>query len=91
MRLIRTIKILLPVAPDIVLPTIQAYTNAFNHVCETGWQDLDCRGASLHAKTYAYCRQTLPAQLAVSARNKSVGYMSTGRAEPVTQPIVQAT
>ena len=71
MRLIRTIKIQLPVAPNIVLPTIRAYTNAFNYICETGWQDLDCSKFSLQKKVYAHLRLTLPAQLCITCIAKA--------------------
>ena len=71
MKLTRTIKLKLDVPADVVLPTISAYTQAFNLVCQTGWQDKDHNGVSLHNKTYATVRKYLPSQLACSARMKA--------------------
>ena len=38
MRLTRTAKVKLNVLPETIKPTIEAYTDAFNYVCEIGWQ-----------------------------------------------------
>ena len=54
-----------------ILPTVNAVTDAYNYICQIGWNDNDHNSISLHNKTYQYCRQTLPAQLAVSTRMKA--------------------
>jgi len=71
MRLTRTAKVKLDVSPETIKPTIEAYTDAFNYVCEIGWQGGDSNGVSLHHKSYQETRKYLPSQLAVSARMKA--------------------
>lgn len=71
MKLVRTAKIKLSISPDEIKPSLEAYTNAFNHICQIGWQDKDSNGVSLHHKTYSTARECLPSQLAVSARMKA--------------------
>jgi len=74
MKVIRTIKLKLNIPETEILPTVQAYTNAYNSVCQQGWQDKDYNAISLHHKTYKTIREqhNLPAQLAISARTKAV-------------------
>lgn len=71
MRLTRTIKLKLDIPVEMIKPTIEAYTKAFNFVCQVGWDDSDSNGVSLHNKTYFKTREYLPSQLAVSARMKA--------------------
>jgi len=73
MKLIRTAKIKLNVSASEVLPTIQAYTNAFNFVCQVGYSRKITNGISLHKLTYYEVRNQfdLPSQLAISARMKA--------------------
>jgi len=71
MKLTRTTKVKIETEPKTVFPTIEAYTTAYNHVCQTGWSDNDCNGVSLHHKTYQQCKTWLPSQLSVSARMKA--------------------
>jgi putative transposase len=71
MKLTRTTKIKLNICSDTIKPTIDAYTKAFNYVCQAGWADKDFNGVSLHHKTYSTIREYLPSQLAVSARMKA--------------------
>lgn len=71
MLLTRTVKIKLDIPIEIINPTIEAYTKAFNLVCQIGWDDSDSNGVSLHHKTYKELREYLPAQLAISARMKA--------------------
>lgn len=71
MQLTRIVKIKLNIQVETILPTIKAYTQAFNHVCQIGWNDSDSNGVSLHHKTYKELREYLPSQLAVSARMKA--------------------
>lgn len=73
MRQVRTIKLPLVATPEDFLPVTNAFTNAFNFVCERGWKDSDTNGVSLHHKTYKDCRTLfkLPAQLACTARVKA--------------------
>jgi putative transposase len=71
MELTRTIKLKLDIPVEAIQPTVDAYTKAFNFVCQIGWNDSDYNGVSLHNKTYAFTRDSLPSQLAVSARMKA--------------------
>ena len=71
MKLIRTAKIKLNISPNEIKPTLEAYTNAFNYVCQVGWQDKDFNSISLHHKTYQTTKAYLPSQLAISARMKA--------------------
>ena len=71
MKLVRTIKLLLQEDAQALRPTIDAYTKAFNFVCQTGWNDKDFNGVSLHNKVYSETRKYLPSQLACSARMKA--------------------
>jgi IS605 OrfB family transposase len=72
MRLTRTIRLPISATPNDVLPSLVAYTKAFNLVCQVGWADSDSNGISLHHKTYAACKALgLPSQLACSARVKA--------------------
>ena len=71
MKLVRTVKIKLDIPVETIKPTIEAYTKAFNYVCQIGWNDSDSNGVSLHNKTYSTTREYLPSQLAVSARMKA--------------------
>ena len=68
----RTIKIKLQISPEEILPTIKAYTKAYNFVCNKGWEENDRNGVSLHHKTYRTCRAYLTADLTCSARTKAV-------------------
>jgi IS605 OrfB family transposase len=73
MRLVRTIRLPLVAEPQDFLPVTEAFTKAFNYVCEVGWKDSDTNGVSLHHKTYRDCRAKfkLPSQLACTARVKA--------------------
>lgn len=71
MKLIRTAKIKLNISVSEVLPSMQAYTKAFNFVCQVGFESKDKNGVSLHKKTYRETREYLPSQLAISARMKA--------------------
>jgi putative transposase len=77
MNLIRTVKIKLETPTETFLPTINAFTKAYNLVCETGWNDKDFNGVSLHNKTYKITREYLPSQLACSARTKATETLSS--------------
>jgi len=48
MKLVRTVKIKLDMPVETIQPTINAYTKAFNLVCQAGWNDSDSNGVSLH-------------------------------------------
>jgi IS605 OrfB family transposase len=71
MKLIRTAKIKLNMKPADILPTLQAYTKAFNFVCQVGFSKKDKNGVSLHKKTYEAVREYLPSQLAISSRMRA--------------------
>ena len=71
MKLIRTAKIKLNISAAEVLPTMRAYTKAFNLVASVGFESKDKNGVSLHKKTYREVREYLPSQLAISSRMKA--------------------
>jgi IS605 OrfB family transposase len=71
MILTKTVRVKLETSISSVMPTIKAYTEAFNHICTIGWKDNDHNAVSLHNKTYKYCRTLLPSQLSCSVRNKA--------------------
>jgi len=71
MKLTQTAKLVVDCSPQEFQSTIIAYTNAFNFICKVGFDAKDSNGVSLHKKTYAECRKTLPAQLSCSARMKA--------------------
>jgi len=71
MKLIRTAKFVINASVEEILPTLDAYTTAYNSICQVGWRDKDTNGVSLHHKTYQENRKTLPSQLAISARMKA--------------------
>ena len=71
MKLTRTVKLKIAIPVEIIKPTVDAYTCAFNFVCQRGWNDSDSNGVSLHNKTYFTTREYLPSQLAISARMKA--------------------
>lgn len=77
--LTRTAKVKLNIKPEDVAPTVEAYTTAYNHVCEVGWNDKDSNGVSLHHKTYSYCRKLLPSQLSISARTKATESLKSAK------------
>jgi len=80
MLLTRTVKIKLDIPIGIIKPTVEAYTKAFNHVCQAGWTDSDSNGVSLHHKTYKKVREYLPSQLAVSSRMKATEALKSVKA-----------
>jgi transposase len=80
MKLTRTVKLKLDIPIETIKPTVEAYTKAFNFVCQKGWNDSDSNGVSLHNKTYSDTRQYLPSQLAVSARMKATEAIKTVKA-----------
>ena len=73
MKLQKTARIKLNVGMDEVLPTFQAYTNAFNFVCKTGYPKKLHNTIELHHLCYQKSREkfNLPSQLAISARVKA--------------------
>jgi putative transposase len=73
MRLNRTVKLKLDVKAEEILPSLQAYTAAFNLVCQVGYKNKITNSIKLHKLTYQDCRTNfnLPSQLAISARTKA--------------------
>lgn len=71
MILTRTMKVKLDMKAADILPTVKAYTDSFNYVCSIGWESREHNAVYLHGKTYQYCKQLLPSQLACSSRNKA--------------------
>jgi len=80
MQLVRTVKLKLDIPVEIIKPTVEEYTKAFNFVCQTAWNDSDSNGVSLHKKTYSITREHLPSQLAISARMKATESIKTVKA-----------
>jgi putative transposase len=71
MKVTRTASVKLDVSPQesqILLQTLEAYTNAYNFCCSTGFQNNTKNGIVLHQLTYQSTRDDLPSQLAISAR-----------------------
>ena len=74
MILTRTAKIKLDISANEVLPTFQAYTEAFNFVSEHGFKKKITNSIKLHSETYSDVRNllpNLPSQLVCSARAKA--------------------
>jgi len=80
MKLIQTAKLVIDCSTSEFKSTIYAYTNAFNHVCQVGFESKDTNGVSLHHKTYNECRKTLPSQLSISARTKATETLKSVKA-----------
>ena len=70
--MVRTVKLILKTPPEVLLPTVEAFTKAYNYVCKVGFKDKDRNGVSLHHKTYYKCRKYLTADLTCSARAKAI-------------------
>jgi putative transposase len=79
MELTRTIKIKLSQPKSMFEPTVQAYTRAYNFVCQTGYDSKDFNGVSLHHKTYFTTQEYLSADLAISARVKATESLKSWR------------
>lgn len=72
MDIIKTVKLKLSTPPNVFMPTIQAYTKAYNYICQTAWDnDKTTDGVLLHKLTYQTVRQYLSADLTISARVKA--------------------
>jgi len=71
MKLNRTAKIKLNASAEDFMPTMLAYTKAFNFVCQEGYKKKERNGVSLHKMTYEKVREYLPSQLAISSRMKA--------------------
>jgi len=63
----------LNISPDEILPTLLAYTNAFNFICKIGFDKKEKNAINLHKLSYYQVREQfgLPSQLAISARTKA--------------------
>ena len=48
MKLVRTVELKLNIPVESIKPTLDAYTKAFNFVCQVRWNDSDSNGVSLH-------------------------------------------
>jgi putative transposase len=76
----RTVKVFLPdEAAAALLPTAISYTNAYNLVCQDGYAIGSISGYDLHKRNYLKLRETLPSQLAISARMKAVESLTSVR------------
>ena len=73
MKISRTARLKLNISENEVLPSLVAYTNAFNLVCQTGYDSKIFNGIELHKLTYNQTREQfkLPSQLAISVRMKA--------------------
>jgi len=67
----RVIKLRLPISKEVILPTLQAYTKAYNYVCLYGYENNQYNNLKLHHATYKTVREYLPSQLAISSRMKA--------------------
>lgn len=76
MKLIRTAKIKLDLQVEDVLPTLLAYTKAYNFVCQEGYSRKNFNGVTLHKLTYEMVREWLPSQLAISSRMRATESLS---------------
>ncbi len=79
MEAVRTVKILLALRKDEILPTLRAYTDAFNFASKHAFQKRIKKNFALHKETYDDIRRQflLPAQLAVSVIAKSAEGVSS--------------
>lgn len=82
MKQIRTIKLQLKVDKQMFKPTLDAYTDAFNYVCKTAWDNKEFNGVNLHHMTYHQSREKtgLKSQLAISARVKATESLVSSQA-----------
>jgi putative transposase len=81
MNLIRSISVKLDVHNgDILLDTIKTYTKAYNTVCKIGWDAKEFNGVRLHFLSYPLIRESLPSQLAISARMKATESLKSTKA-----------
>lgn len=80
MEMVRAVKLQLQTSPEVFMPTIEAYTKAYNYVAKTSWEDNDRNGVSLHHKTYRKCREYLTADLTCSARTRAIESVKAVRA-----------
>ena len=71
MKSTQTAKFKLNITEDMVLPTLSAYTDAYNYVCQVGYDKKNFNGIDLHKLTYRDVRDYLPSQLAISSRVKA--------------------
>ena len=74
MKLVRTAKIKLNIKAEEILPTLEAYTKAFNFVCEIGFEKKESSKFALHKFVYYDIRKKflLPSQLTISVIGKAV-------------------
>jgi putative transposase len=79
MKIMRTIKLKLKASINDVLPTMEAYTKAFNLVSKIGYEQNEFNGINLHKLSYAQCKEFLPSQLACSARLKATEALASIR------------
>ena len=78
MNLLRAVSVKLVEGADL-LPTFRAYTQAYNTCCKIGWDAKEFNGVALHHLTYPLIRDTLPAQLAISARMKATESLKSAK------------
>lgn len=74
MKLIRTISVKLNISKEEILPSIIAYTKAYNYISQVGFDKKIYDGFKLHKLVYKNSRElfNLPSQLAISARMKAI-------------------
>lgn len=83
MKLIRTAKIKLNIKVEEFLPTLKAYTKAFNFVCDIGFEKKISNKFALHKLTYYEARKqsNLPSQLTISVIGKSAETLKSSLAK----------
>jgi IS605 OrfB family transposase len=79
MQIRKTAKIKLEAKVDDFLPTAKAYTEAFNFVCQVGYEKSEHNSINLHKLTYAQAKAKfgLNSQLTCSARVKAAEALSS--------------
>ena len=80
MNMLRAISVVLNEGKSPLFDTFTAYTKAYNTVCKVGWNNKEFNGVALHHLTYHSVRESLPAQLAISARMKATESLHSARA-----------
>ena len=64
---------------DVLLDTFTKYTKAYNTICKIGWDSKEFNGIRLHHLSYPLIKQSLPSQLAISARMKATETLKSVR------------
>lgn len=82
MIIVKAISVKLNSTPTsgVLFDTFTKYTQAYNTICKIGWDSKEFNGIRLHHLSYPQIRNSLPAQLAISARMKATESLKSVRA-----------